>query len=38
MKDANSLRGCKNKEMKCNLVGAGTVGGLLCLMKQQYGP
>jgi hypothetical protein len=38
MKDAISLRGCKNKELKYHLIGAGTVGRLVCLMKQQYGP
>jgi len=37
MEDANSLRGCENKELKCNLIGAGRVGKLVCLMKQQYG-
>jgi len=34
MKDANALRGCKNKELKYHLIGAGMV----CLMKQHYGP
>lgn len=36
MKDANSLRGCKNKELKYHLVRTGTVGRLVCLIEQGH--